>query len=106
MTEPLCCSPESITVLLIGYTSIQNKKLKKQKQFYLLVTCKDWSLPFCMFEGRITLNVFQLIGDSHLLLWTAGRVCVSLSSFCYCLFFVCFCIPQICVFESIRYNLE
>ena len=28
-TESLCCSPETITTLLIVYTPIQNKKLKK-----------------------------------------------------------------------------
>ena len=28
-TESLCCSPETITTLLIIYTPIQNKKLKK-----------------------------------------------------------------------------
>ena len=31
MTEFLCCPPETITTLLIGYTSVQNKKLKKKK---------------------------------------------------------------------------
>ena len=29
MGEPLCCSPEAVTALLIGYTPIKNKKLKK-----------------------------------------------------------------------------
>ena len=29
MAESLCCSPETLTTLLIGYTPIQNKKLKK-----------------------------------------------------------------------------
>ena len=28
MTESLCCSPETITTLLISYTLIQNKKFK------------------------------------------------------------------------------
>ena len=32
MAESLCCSPETITALLIGYTPIQNKKLKKKKE--------------------------------------------------------------------------
>ena len=31
MAESLCSSPETITTLLIGYTPIQNKKLKKKK---------------------------------------------------------------------------
>ena len=29
IAESLCCSPEAITTLLIGYFPIQNKKLKK-----------------------------------------------------------------------------
>ena len=29
--ESLCCPPETITILLIDYTPIQTKKLKKKK---------------------------------------------------------------------------
>ena len=29
IAESLCCTPEAITTLLIGYFPIQNKKLKK-----------------------------------------------------------------------------
>ena len=29
MAESLCCPPETVTTLLIGYTPIPNKKLKK-----------------------------------------------------------------------------
>ena len=32
MAESLCCSPEGITTLLIGYIPIQNKKLLRNKQ--------------------------------------------------------------------------
>ena len=32
MTESLHCSPETIITLLIGYTSIQNKKFKKKRK--------------------------------------------------------------------------
>ena len=32
MAEPLCCSPETITTLLISYTPVQNKKVKKKKR--------------------------------------------------------------------------
>ena len=32
MAESLCCSPETIRALLIGYTSIQNKKFKRKKK--------------------------------------------------------------------------
>ena len=31
MTEPLCCPSQTVTTLLIGYTSVQNKKLKKKQ---------------------------------------------------------------------------
>ena len=30
VAESLCCPPETITTLLIAYTPIQNKKLKKK----------------------------------------------------------------------------
>ena len=32
VAESLCCSPETITTLLIGYTPIQNKKFLKKKK--------------------------------------------------------------------------
>ena len=32
MTESLRCSPETITMLLISYTPIKNKKLKRKKK--------------------------------------------------------------------------
>ena len=32
MAESLCCPPDIITGLLIDYTPIQNKKLKKKRQ--------------------------------------------------------------------------
>ena len=32
MTESLCCSPETITTLLIGYTPTQNKKFKQKNR--------------------------------------------------------------------------
>ena len=45
MTESLCCSSETITTLLTGYTSIQNKLKKKKNKssrsdllFLLLIT--------------------------------------------------------------------
>ena len=33
MAESLCSSPETITTLLMCYPTIQNKKLKKKKQY-------------------------------------------------------------------------
>ena len=38
MAEALCCSPETITILLISYTLIQKKKFKKNKD--CLQKCK------------------------------------------------------------------
>ena len=35
MAGSLCCSPKTITTLLIGYNPIQNKKLKKKKRWAL-----------------------------------------------------------------------
>ena len=32
MAESICCSPRTITTLLIGYTPIQNEKFNNQKK--------------------------------------------------------------------------
>ena len=32
MAESLCCPPETITILLTGYTPIQNKKFRRRKK--------------------------------------------------------------------------
>lgn len=42
MTESLPCSRETITTLLIGYTSVQNLKVQKKKKIYMsifMVSC-------------------------------------------------------------------
>ena len=39
MVESLCCSPETLTTLLIGYTPIQNTKFKKKKTYVYKTTC-------------------------------------------------------------------
>ena len=36
MTESLCCSPETTSTLLIGYTPKQNKKFNKNAHFTTL----------------------------------------------------------------------
>ena len=36
MAESLHCPPEAVTALLIGYTPMQNEKLKKVDQFYFI----------------------------------------------------------------------
>ena len=37
MAELLCCAPETITTLLIGYTPIENKKFKN---IYIKMQCQ------------------------------------------------------------------
>ena len=44
MAESICSPPETITTLLIVYTPIQNKKLKKKNQGYQLFKAPG-SLP-------------------------------------------------------------
>ena len=41
MTESLCCPPETITTLLIGYTWVQNSKFKKE------IVAISHSINFC-----------------------------------------------------------
>ena len=45
MAESLCCSLETMTALLIGYTPIPNKKLKKksQREAGVLLTRGSWA---------------------------------------------------------------
>ena len=43
MVEYLCCSLETITTLLTGYTSIQNKSLKFGEKDWLLENGKGFS---------------------------------------------------------------
>ena len=47
MAESLCCSPETITTLLIGYTTIQNKMFLK-KNIYVI--------PFIQGSKKAKLN--------------------------------------------------
>ena len=49
MAESLCCSPETITTLLIGYIPIQNKKLQKKKK----KVSQNWKLK----QHRFTLSL-------------------------------------------------
>ena len=46
MAESLQCSPEAVTTLLIGYTPIQNKKLKDilLLRFYLYNSFQEYLL--------------------------------------------------------------
>ena len=52
VAESLCCSPETITALLIGYTPVQNKKFKKKLYIHLftyLQTCSHTYTCVCCF---------------------------------------------------------
>ena len=42
MAESLCCPPETITILLISYIPIQNKKFKKKPMFYVDHPADKW----------------------------------------------------------------
>ena len=37
--SPFSCSPETVTTLLVGYTPIQNKKLKKKMPLRKRIEC-------------------------------------------------------------------
>ena len=45
MAECLCCPPETITTLFIGYTSIQNKKFRKKNG--------EMGMKTDFFEGKV-----------------------------------------------------
>jgi len=57
MAGSLCCSPETVTALLIRYTPIQTKKFKKKKKEMWYIVCiftveyysiiKKGNLPIC-----------------------------------------------------------
>ena len=47
----LCCPPEATTTLLIGYTPIKNKKLKKKKKGICL-PMQEMLVPFLVGELR------------------------------------------------------
>ena len=53
IAESLCCSPETITTLLIGYTQIQNKKQKKKKRIWVVdQLCVIWCICY-LFNVKI-----------------------------------------------------
>ena len=55
MAESLCCSPETITTLLIGYTPVQNKKCKLKKKKKEAESCAE--VPDEAFSLSLTLSV-------------------------------------------------
>ena len=44
MNESLCCPPETMATLLIGYTPIQNKKFKKMFQKEIILSKEGYCL--------------------------------------------------------------
>ena len=57
--ESLCCSLETITTLLIGYTLIQNKKLKR-----IIILCEifyEFIFSFTIFVFAVVLFLFYVL---------------------------------------------
>ena len=55
MAESLCCPPETITTLLIGYMLLQNKKLKNKGW----VSAIHWPILYLNIYPPIYLNLFS-----------------------------------------------
>ena len=55
MNEPLCCPPETITTLLIGYILMQNEKLKNKGW----VSAIHWPILYLSKYPPIYLNLFS-----------------------------------------------
>ena len=62
MTESLHCSPETITTLLIGYSQIQNKMLKKycDQLFYMITAMLYLGIATSLFSSKYSLQVLSL----------------------------------------------
>ena len=76
--ESLCCSPETITTLLIGYTPIQNKKLKRTIILYEIFYKFIFSLPFFFFFGVVLFLVYVLLHWLHFLEFLILKETISL----------------------------
>ena len=78
MAESLCCPLESISVLLTGYTPVQNKKSKKRKnskvQRYLVREKKQRARKFLELSIR-NLGFLQLstAGEGGMLVMAQGE---------------------------------
>ena len=73
MAESLCCLPETVTTLLIGYVPKQNKKLKKKKNPFLLMKFAQSTSPA---SSRIFNRLFlhwQQTSKSHYFLLKTGE---------------------------------
>ena len=61
VAESLCCSPEIITTLLIGYTPIPNKKLKKKTQLHqCIILLTNDQLIFSAFKMILKIRILHV----------------------------------------------
>ena len=78
MAESLHCSPESITMLIIGSTTIQNKKLKKKtKTKYKKLwnySINPFVVPLMMQNAKPVLSVNP---DSNIICNFCGKTLIS-----------------------------
>ena len=65
MAESLCCLPETITTLLIGYTPLQNKKVFKKWISYRQYRVGSYFLihSYCLLIGVSRTLAFKVIID-------------------------------------------
>ena len=61
ITESLCCTPETNTTLLIDYTSIENKNLKKERGTKVLD--RRFKMRIC----KWTINTLKYVQHHYLL---------------------------------------
>ena len=69
--KPFCCSPKTITILLISYTPMQDKKLKKKKKnsskMSFLISLPKWyyilEFPYVFFCS--ILNILFSLSLQH-----------------------------------------
>ena len=91
MAESLCCPPETTTILLIGYTPIQNKNLKKKvsfephksttlRAFNIIITLLS-NVQFIFTFLRISHNVLFFNSLDPILSLKSCFTCVDIVSF-------------------------
>ena len=79
MAESLCCLPETVTTLLIGYIPIQNKKFKKKKNPFLLMKFAQSTSPASSgIFNRLFLH-WQQTSKSHYFLLKTGEQMIQKS---------------------------
>ena len=65
MAESLCCPPETITTLLMGYVPKQNKKLKKNTIFYNPCNGKKHKITNLIYFLKFNMTEIQLLPLSY-----------------------------------------